>query len=133
MTRTTWLVMEAAWTSSYVRFALVVLPFRRVRRWLGTPQDPSTPVPQTANVQLVRDVQRAVRLCDRYLPWTNCYSLALTAKMMLARRDVATTLFIGVRRDDQRKLAAHAWLMNGDTIVAGEGDLTAFAVHGRYR
>lgn len=131
--RTAWLIAEAAWTSTYVRFVLAFRPFRRVRGWLGTPQGPTSIVPCTSDLSLLRDVRRAVELCRRYAPWINCYAAALTAKIMLARRNVATTLFIGLRRDDQRKLAGHAWLMNGDVVVTGDDDVTAYAVHGRYQ
>ena len=132
--RIAWLTAEALWTSARVRFALAFLPFRRVRRWLGAPQDPETPVPRAwDDAGLVRDVRRAARICERHAPWASCYALALTGKIMLERRNVPATLFIGLKRDNQRHLAGHAWLMSGGIVVAGDGDIGAYAIHGCYR
>ena len=126
------LAAEAAFTSLYVRFALACLPFRYVRHWLGVPHDGSAASP-AADSSRVHEFRRVLRVCEHRLPWANCYTMALTARLMLKRRNLAPLLFIGIRRDAQRQLAAHAWVTIGDSIVVGDGDLTAFAIHGRYR
>jgi hypothetical protein len=41
--------------------------------------------------------------------------------MLLARRDIATDLHIGARKDEHGQFAAHAWLTyNGTILVGGE-------------
>jgi len=51
--------------------------------------------------------------------WMNalCLPRALAIHAMLRRRGIASRLCLGVARDDQKKLIAHAWVEVGQTTV----------------
>jgi hypothetical protein len=61
-------------------------------------------------------------------PWMNaaCLPRALAAQAMLRRRGIASTLCLGVARENQ-ELSAHAWLELGQSIVMGGDQAPLFS------
>ena len=60
---------------------------------------------------------------SRYTPWKSlCMVQALTAQTILSIKRIPCTIYLGIAKDDQQKLQAHAWLMCGDFVVTG-GDV----------
>jgi hypothetical protein len=51
-----------------------------------------------------------------------CLPQAIAAKWMLRRRKLPSTLYLGLQRDDELKLTAHAWLRVGNTILTGRAE-----------
>lgn len=127
------LFAEAVVTSAYVKTTLLFLPFRKVAGWLGKPvQEPPDKI-DTEKPGLVEKVRLAVKLCDKYTPWpTECYTRSLTAKIMLKRRKVASTLFFGFSRDNGGAMKGHAWLQSSGIIVTGFCDFSKFEVHSSF-
>ncbi len=66
----------------------------------------------------------ALEKSTRRAAFANCLIRAVALRMMLARRDIATDLHIGARKDEQGEFAAHAWLTWNGTILVGGGDAT---------
>ena len=95
--------------------------------WLG-----STEVAEqkTERVDEIRNVQAALARCHKYALWqTECYTLALTGKIILRRRQINSILYIGFRKDETNTLCGHAWLVSNNLCVAGNTDISRFAVH----
>lgn len=70
-------------------------------------------------------------VCSR-VPWESmCMVRALTAAKMLGRRGYPFTLYMGLVRDGDGKMLAHAWLRVGRLIVTGGNvsDYTATAFY----
>jgi hypothetical protein len=66
---------------------------------------------------------------SRHLPGEcKCLAQAVAAKMMLGRRGVPSTLYLGLAKDEQQKLRAHAWLRSGEVIVTGARERDKFHV-----
>jgi hypothetical protein len=78
-----------------------------------------SPASEAADVvDRARGVRWAVEVAARNLPWKPvCFPQAVAATMMLRRRHIASTLYLGV--DPGRGLDAHAWVRVGALIVAG--------------
>jgi hypothetical protein len=124
------LFLEALYTSAYVRIALSFLPFKIVKAWLG--QTNFRPDVQLTPDQ-VRQVNRTyhtLKLCDRYALWkTECYTLALTGKILLRRRNIPSTLYIGWKKKED-KFEGHAWLKTPDgSVISGNLGLDTFSVN----
>ncbi|MGD8329116.1 MAG: lasso peptide biosynthesis B2 protein [Gemmatimonadales bacterium] len=124
------LLLEAALRLSWYKLALFVLPFRWIAPRLGRPvQEPS----RRGSADQLADARRigwAVSLMARKLPWhSRCLVRAVTAKVMLQRRGLRSTLYLGVRREDDRKVSSHAWLRYGDLPLVGglSADYTVLA------
>ncbi|MEM7238095.1 MAG: lasso peptide biosynthesis B2 protein, partial [Pseudomonadota bacterium] len=69
----------------------------------------------------------AVRLPFRAL----CLQQVIAVRRMLARRDFASMIFLGVREENISE--AHAWLTVGETVVSGGENLSAFRVLSAFR
>jgi hypothetical protein len=111
------LLAEAFITSMYVKFTLSYLPFKIVLKWLGKP---GTTAGNCDNQLLLWQVHHAVKRCHQYSFWqTECYTQALTAKIMLQRRKVASTLYKGFYKDAACQYKGHAWLIVNNFIVTG--------------
>lgn len=66
-----------------------------------------------------------------------CMMAVLAAKRLLARKNVNCSVFIGIKftRDEpssSRKFEAHSWLIHGDYVVAGHGDIKSFRIIKRF-
>jgi hypothetical protein len=114
----------AAWSLlGLSRFAILVLPFRLVRRALGERREPGAPtrpepVDRETAVRATR-IGATVRLAARHTPWrSECFPQALTARLLLGLERVPHVVSFGVRRDGDA-LVAHAWVHTGDVPVTG--------------
>lgn len=125
-----WIFLEAVITSAYVRFSLSFLPFKKVAKWLGHANTNQSNI-QTNNIVTIKIVEQAVRRCNKYAPWkTECYTQALTGKLLLQRRSIASTLFIGFMKNEQSVYKGHAWLKVNEFFVTGlNSELDQFQVH----
>jgi hypothetical protein len=124
------LFMEAVFTSAYVRFALSFLPFKKVAGWLGR----ANALQKNENLQAtdtIKKIKVSVRRCNKYTPWkTECYTQALTGKILLQRHHINSTLFIGFMKDENANYKGHAWLKADEFFVTGyNGRIQQFQVH----
>ncbi|HEX7071615.1 MAG TPA: lasso peptide biosynthesis B2 protein, partial [Rhodothermales bacterium] len=101
------------------RAALALLPYRLVQR--AAERFGSRQVANVEPGQYQRTLTWAASGIGRYLLGERpCLVQAMVVKGMLARAGVATDLRIGVRRDVEGTLTAHAWLeQQGEVILGG--------------
>jgi hypothetical protein len=117
---TRWLFAEAFVTSAGVKICLVFFPFRHVLRWMGAANIESRNAPDEASLAVRKNVKSALELCCKYTPWrTECYTMALTGKLLLKHRNISSTLYLGFIKDGEGKHKGHAWLRAYDTYIAG--------------
>jgi hypothetical protein len=70
---------------------------------------------------IVAKVYRATRRSSVYLPFKEkCLIEAIVAKSLLKKYGMDSTLYLGVARDGNKELLAHAWLRYGNKIVVGK-------------
>lgn len=103
---------------------------RRTIRQLGIPDTappgdaPPLSVAQTAMIQRI---SYAMQVVPSRVPWrSDCLVQCLAARHWLARKGVVARISIGMKREDNGTLVAHAWLAAGETVVTG-GDLSGFS------
>lgn len=122
------LLLQAALWLMVLRLAAGILPFRRLRR-LQTLLTRTSPQRPASPDKIVPQVVWAVETAGRHLPGITCYHQALTGKILLARAGCPSQLQVGVRKDAQGRLQAHAWLVSeGEIIIGGDapGPFTSF-------
>lgn len=84
---------------------------------INVPQSPPLSGKQR---RLVERVAFAVPAVGPRLPWrADCLVQALAAQRWLSRNGIATSLYLGVRKNPPARFEAHAWLMLGDKIITG--------------
>jgi hypothetical protein len=64
-----------------------------------------------------------LHLLDQYLPWhSTCLMDAVASKIMLSRRAIPSTMYIGFRHeqtDKESALYGHTWVRSGSQYVSG--------------
>lgn len=119
-------LVEAVVLLALARGAVLLVPFRRIAPWLGLPGQDTAPECDIAQQASVRGVAWAIHRVSPHTPWwSNCLAQAIAGKLMLRRRGVPTTLYLGVDKTGGR-MRAHAWLRAGATTVTGAGAAGSF-------
>lgn len=114
------LVAKAFVVVTLVRFALLLLPFRIVHRLVGARASSPRPASQTVPVdQIVHAVTTAA-------PRAACLAQALAASLLLRRYGHDATLRVGVAKDVDGRVHAHAWLESAGVTVLGEPEAGTF-------
>jgi len=124
------LLLEAVVISAWVKLCLTFFPFNRVMGWLGSQQTESSKEEEEQTLALRREIKSALSLCKKYAPWpTECYTMSLTGKLMLRRRHLNSTLYIGFKRDKSGLFLGHAWLRANDLYISGYKEAAGFNIN----
>jgi hypothetical protein len=128
------LFVEAVLVSGAVRVVLNFLSGSVRLRWMGTSVDVGYQLPEPGSEQLqqLQAIKRALARCMRYVPWdAECYTQALTARILVRRRGIPLLLFVGFSASDGERLLGHAWTVCGSYIVTGyRTDLGRYTING---
>jgi hypothetical protein len=131
--RTKWLFLEALLTSAWVKLSLKLFPFKKVMAWLGTAHTEINYTEDQNTLDTRTQIKTALVLCNKYALWpTECYTLSLTGKLLLKRRKIKSTLYIGFKKDEAGKYKGHAWLRANDTYISGFKESKDFQVHSMF-
>ncbi|MCB9006957.1 MAG: lasso peptide biosynthesis B2 protein [Ardenticatenaceae bacterium] len=123
------LLLEAAVWLALSRLALLLVPFQRIAPRLGTLHHESASTALPTAEQTAEKVGWAVQAIARRTPWESaCLAQAMSAKAMLRRRHLPSTLYLGLAKDASQSLQAHAWLRCGAMILTGEVGHERFTV-----
>ncbi|MGZ3874707.1 MAG: lasso peptide biosynthesis B2 protein [Mucilaginibacter sp.] len=123
------LFIEALFTSAWVKMSLKFFPFKRVLGWLGSVHQESDNSPSEETLETRLRIKKALYLCHKYALWpTECYTLSLTGKLLLRRRNLSGTIYIGFMKDEHGKFKGHAWLRANDTYLSGLREARGFDV-----
>jgi len=61
------------------------------------------------------------------VPWrSDCFPKAIAANKLLQRSGYASTIHLGVDKESEGQLLAHAWLTCGEIVVTGGEDLDRY-------
>lgn len=70
----------------------------------------------------------ALKSTRENLPFAfSCLTAALAGSYLLRRRGISFTLRLGVARDKNGRLIAHAWLSRGDLMLTGEAQMPGYS------
>ena len=114
------LVGQAYLLLGLARLAINTVPFSRLATRLGAQQEESSAAVPPHHIEQARRTGWAVSAASRYTPWnSNCLPQAITAKYLLHRRGIDSTLYLGTAFRARTQLEAHAWLRCGSIYVTG--------------
>lgn len=118
--RLKWLLMKAVILSGIVKITLAFFPFKYVLRWLGEANVESSKESHFGSIAIRTEVKTAIQLCNKYVFWkTECYTQAITAKLLLKYYHLSSTVYIGFNKNETGYYEGHAWLRCFDTIITG--------------
>lgn len=123
--------------SAYYRFHILHTPMEKLKKKMGI-LDEETPNEPLGDeyVEMLRTISMKVNgICERTKWESKCLVRALTAKKLLKHYQIPTTLYLGVRKDEEGNMLAHAWLRAGNYIVTGSnrGEFQAYGVVAKFR
>jgi len=116
------LLLEAGLALALARLALLLLPFKLIMAGLGQRAAPLHTPPAPATHRIAPAIGWAITRIAPRTPWqSRCLAQALAAKLMLHRRRIPSTLYLGVAKADEhpKNLLAHAWIQCGDICLTG--------------
>jgi hypothetical protein len=105
------------------------IPFKKLAPLLGTHMSELPYQNNPAVKDDLRAVSSAIHLMSKYTIWeSQCLVKAIAAMKMLKRRGIGTTLYLGISKDIDGKMIAHAWLRNGTYYISGYEEMRKFTV-----
>ncbi len=110
-----------------IRLGLWVLPFQTLCRLLARWKSQS----ELTNVDplAVEKIVWGIKLMSSYTPDASCLTQALTTVALMGRIGQPADLRIGVRKDNEGALKAHAWVESQGKIVMGKlADLSSYSI-----
>ncbi|MDZ7717597.1 MAG: lasso peptide biosynthesis B2 protein [Balneolaceae bacterium] len=115
------LIKISAYVAWY-RFFILSFSFKKLSKKLGelnTIPLQADSKPETFNLA------DKIRHVSQVVPWeSKCLVQAVVAKILLRKRGIESTLYLGVRKaEDGSSLEAHAWLDVGNQTILG-GDVS---------
>ncbi len=112
-------VVEALAFLTLASVAVPLVPYGRIRRYLGAFPRETPRELQEADERRALRVRSRIRTVCRSLGWKpRCLARALAATAMLRRRGLASTTYLGVR-PGARPVRGHAWVRCGRVYVVG--------------
>ena len=127
------LAVRAFFLLIVVRFALWVLPFTAVARWVG---NLGKKYKLHANGLSPHQLTSLISSAADYVPGASCLTQALVSHVVLSLCGYTPLLKIGVAKSVTNQMEAHAWVeWEGKVIIGQLGDLERFTqlqqVHAR--
>ena len=119
------LLIEAVLCLFWVRLLFGLVPLSLALRLVG-----SRPGENDAGL-IAEDkaaaIARALARAARHVPFrARCLQQAFAGFLMLRRRGLKASVHMGVRREPDSTLAAHAWSLSGATPVTGQAEAAGY-------
>jgi Transglutaminase-like superfamily len=110
-----------------IRICLWLIPSKTLKGYISTPELPRGD--QASNWDTVNELVDYVRFCSRFVPYATCLTQALATRSMLRRMGQNCMLKIGVDKDQDHKLLAHAWIeVDGKIIIGKVRDIRRYSI-----
>lgn len=127
------LLLEAFFLTGINRGAILLIPFSKIKKYSGLYKEESTFKIDNEIYRIIKRVQWALRIVSKYTPWeSKCLVQGLTAQKILKKRKINSTLYLGVKKNKENNLLAHAWLRCGEVFVTGEQEKSGFVEVARF-
>jgi hypothetical protein len=113
------LVLRSFLLVLFIRLLLWLVPARLLQR-LFTSNPTETGENSGNDWSEITKIVRSVRSVSRFVPRATCLTQALAASLLIRRSGQRSELKIGVAKNEQSQLIAHAWLETDGRIILGE-------------
>ncbi len=123
------LLLEATLFMALARPAVLLFPFRRIAPMLGCEQLESPIEITTMQDMKAKQIGWAVVTMSYHTFWqSTCLVQAIAAQMMLKIRGIPGTIYMGMAKDREGTLLAHAWVRCGSKIITGAPESGQFTI-----
>ena len=113
------LFLEAFLLTGIMRFKILKKPFNKLKEEMGTYNKESKEDAELSEYKVCKKIRWIVTTISNHTPWESlCLVQALTVQNMLKRRNIATTIYLGVNKSNN-EMKAHAWIRCGKMYITG--------------
>jgi len=133
--RLAWLAFQCFVLLIVMRGVITLLPLRRISGHLGSPMEETATIDlDDAAMRHSRRVAWCIAKVAAFTPTTsNCYPQGLTARYLLRRRRIPSTIYYGAAFDSAGSdLVTHVWVRVGSFMVTGAPVHRRFAVVSKF-
>ena len=131
------LFLEANFFLTLASLVRILIPLRWYAPFLGNHMNVIQEEMEDEELKLkLLVIVRAIKRGSKYMPFEcKCLVQAIAGKAMLRLRRIRSTVYLGVAKDEESKLIAHAWVQVGNiNITGGKGSkkyniISTFAEH----
>lgn len=114
-----WMTITVYFYVAYYRLCILLLPMKRIEKMMGVRGEESSVEESNENLRIAKLVGFHVNRVTEHLPLKRkCFVRSLTARKILMKKGINSTLYMGVGLEDG-KMIAHAWLRCGLLFVTG--------------
>ena len=130
--RDKWLTVQVWLWAAIYRLVIIIVPMKYAKRNYGILGEESPEHESKEKYWKVRKIAYYVNRVSEHTPWeSKCLVRALTAQKLLTNNGITSTLYLGVKNEDD-KMVAHAWLRSGCYNVTG-GDGNDYMMVAKFR
>lgn len=130
--RDKWLTVQVWLWAAIFRMMILIVPVKYVKRYYGISEEESPELESKESYKKARKIAYYVNRISEHTPWeSKCLVRALTAQRLLTKKNVTSTLYLGVKNEGN-KMVAHAWLRTGCYYVTG-GDGSDYTTVAKFR
>lgn len=125
-----------AWVlSAYYRYQMLYTDTRKLKNRWGIEGDESVAEASLEEYRYAKKVSYAVnQVCNKTKWESKCLVRALIAQKLLAEKKIDSTLYLGCKEDENKKMVAHAWIRCGRAYVTGgNGEKAGYAIVDKFR
>ena len=123
------LLTEAYLSLGLSRFILLTMEFKKIAPSLGRHMQETSEEASSSQIARAKDIGWVINVMSRHTFWeSKCLVQAMAAKFMLSRRKLKSTLYLGMAKDENGELIAHAWVKSCGLTLTGGGNADSFTV-----
>ena len=114
-------------TSIKVRFYIKFYKMPSYIHLLGKKSEKTTS--SKFDEEKVKLIIKNIKIVSRNSFWrTKCFEEALNAKLQLQNQNIKSTIYFGVRKNNENSLDAHSWLKIGDICIIGCNNIDKYTI-----
>ena len=129
------LTLKAWVLSAIYRFQMLYADTKKLNIKWGIEGEESSEDATIEEYRFCRKVSYAVnQVCSKTKWESKCLVRALSAQRLLAEKGIESTLYLGCKLDDNKKMVAHAWIRVGKMFVTGgNGAAEGYAIVDKFK
>ncbi len=127
------ILLEAYLCLGYCRFVIWRFRFKRYAGVFGEVNRETEFSNEGVDLKKAGEVARAIRTMSKYTFWeSKCLAQAYAAKLMLNRRKQSCTVYLGVMKNQNGEMIAHAWVRCGMLFITGGDGSKEYTITSRF-
>lgn len=128
------LTLAIYYLTAYYRFIILHVPSKKLEPRWGERGVESPETDSDKNYSYAYRISREVQRVAPKTHWeSKCLVQALTAQYLLHRKNIKSTLYLGVGKEEgSNKMVAHAWLRVGPYYVTGGDGSKTYATVAKF-